>query len=80
MSASTIYLRDMNTYIDDTQDKLNQELFSGIKEISVSLNSTIVEFLDKLNETLSDIFGSTPLAGSNKHGCLLYNWKKTRKG
>lgn len=63
MSASTIYLRDMNTYIDDTQDKLNQELFSGIKEISVSLNSTIVEFLDKLNETLSDIFGSTPLAG-----------------
>ena len=47
MSASTIYLRDMNTYIDDTQDKLNQELFSGIKEISVSLNSTIVEFLDK---------------------------------
>lgn len=63
MSAPTIYLRDMNTYIDDTQNKLNQELFSGIKEVSVTLNSTIVEFLDKLNETLSDIFGNTPLGG-----------------
>ena len=35
MSASTIYLRDMNTYIDDTQDKLNQELFSGKRNIGV---------------------------------------------
>ncbi|RCK56031.1 Plasma membrane fusion protein PRM1 [Candida viswanathii] len=62
-SVST-YIREMNTYINDTQTGMNDELFGNIKETSMSLNSTIVDFIDSLNETLTDIFGSTPFSGA----------------
>ncbi|EMG49733.1 PRM1 Plasma membrane fusion protein PRM1 [Candida maltosa Xu316] len=60
-SAAT-YIKDMNNYINETQNNVNQELFGNIKEVSVSLNTTIVTFLDDLNSTLQTIFGSTPLS------------------
>ena len=57
------YVREMNNYINDTQTDMNDELFGNIKETSLSINSTIVDFMDGLNETLSDIFGKTPFSG-----------------
>ncbi len=63
-NSVTNYVRSMNDYINDTQTDMNNELFGNIKETSLSINSTIVNFMDDLNDTLTSIFGKTPLSGA----------------
>ncbi|CAK9435482.1 uncharacterized protein LODBEIA_P02090 [Lodderomyces beijingensis] len=53
------YIRSMNTYINQTQIRLNNELFGEVTATAARINSTIAEFVDNLDNAVHEIFGNT---------------------
>ncbi|KAK9450624.1 uncharacterized protein V1518DRAFT_370949 [Limtongia smithiae] len=50
---------DTNTALNNTQDELNDELFTWVLQATSSVNNTLNTFVDDMSEALSDVFGDT---------------------
>lgn len=61
-NATSVYIRQTNNYIGSQQKQINDELFGNIKSASASVNSTINDFLTKMNTTINSVFASTPFS------------------
>lgn len=59
-NATGTYVNQTNKDILSRQQLINDELFSGIKETSKSINSTISTFLESMNNTVNSVFEHTP--------------------
>lgn len=59
-NATETYVNQTNKNILSRQQLINDELFSGIKETSKSINSTISTFLESMNNTVNSVFEHTP--------------------
>ncbi|CCE85969.1 Piso0_005611 [Millerozyma farinosa CBS 7064] len=59
-NATETYVNQTNKDILSRQQSINDELFSGIKETSKSINSTISTFLESMNSTINSAFENTP--------------------
>lgn len=59
-NATGTYVNQTNKDILSRQQLINDELFSGIKETSKSINSTINTFLESMNNTVNSVFEHTP--------------------
>lgn len=63
LSQSTSkYVNDVNRFLLEEQDDMNNQLFGGILDITESLNNTLSNFMDDLTTTINTIFGKTPLS------------------
>ncbi|CAD1808684.1 putative integral membrane protein [Candida parapsilosis] len=60
----SVYIKSINDYINTTQSDLNEELFGEIRSTAIKVNSTIGEFVDNLDSTISDIFGTSNILAS----------------
>lgn len=59
-NATSGYLKQTNSFIGSQQDLINNELFGNIRDASDTLNSTINEFLTKMNDSINLVFSNTP--------------------
>ncbi|KAG7734689.1 hypothetical protein KL948_000255 [Ogataea haglerorum] len=55
------WANDTNLYISDQETSINDELLGWIHNSTGSLNATLGEFVDEMNDKISDVFGNTPL-------------------
>ncbi|KAG7665430.1 PRM1 [[Candida] subhashii] len=62
-NVTDTYLKNMNTYISESETTLNDELFGSIKETSETVHQHLLDFLETLSSTLDSIFGNTPFSG-----------------
>jgi hypothetical protein len=58
--ATLDYVNQTNIMIQTQCDELNVELFGNIKQVSLSINSTLNTFWTDLNSTINTIFAHTP--------------------
>mgnify|MGYP001134017374 CR=1 FL=1 len=58
--ATLDYVNQTNNMIQSQCDGLNVELFGNIKQVSLSINSTLNTFWTDLNSTINTIFSHTP--------------------
>lgn len=61
-NATSSYLVLTNKYIESQQKLINDELFGNIKDASTSVNSTISDFLSKMNSSINLVFEDTPFS------------------
>lgn len=61
-NATSSYIKETNSYIGSQQKLMNDELFGNIRTASTSVNSTINDFLMKMNTTINSVFANTPFS------------------
>lgn len=61
-NATSSYIKETNSYIGSQQKLINDELFGNIRTASTSVNSTINDFLMKMNTTINSVFANTPFS------------------
>ncbi|KAN0065230.1 plasma membrane fusion protein prm1 [Thecaphora frezii] len=61
LAASTEYANKSNAIIIETEEALNQHLFSWVDTTTTTMNDTLNAFMDDITGALNDVFGSTPL-------------------
>ncbi|ODV84055.1 hypothetical protein CANARDRAFT_29503 [[Candida] arabinofermentans NRRL YB-2248] len=52
---------DTNLYLEDQEDSINGDMLGWVNASTYSINETLYKFVDKMNDKLEDVFGSTPL-------------------
>ncbi|KAK6200008.1 uncharacterized protein RJT21DRAFT_133000 [Scheffersomyces amazonensis] len=60
----TNFINQINTFIQDEEDQINQQLFGQILNTTSSINSTISTFISGLNNTIVDVFSAVPVIES----------------
>ncbi|KAK6528303.1 plasma membrane fusion protein prm1 [Arthrobotrys megalospora] len=59
--ASLAWANDANGVIDQTSSNINGNVLGWVHNGSVALNNTLNDFVDTMQDGISDIFGGTPL-------------------
>ncbi|KAG7864225.1 hypothetical protein KL919_000253 [Ogataea angusta] len=55
------WANDTNLYISDQESSINDDVLGWIHNSTGSLNTTLGDFVDEMNDKISDVFGNTPL-------------------
>ncbi|KAK6462596.1 hypothetical protein DFJ63DRAFT_313728 [Scheffersomyces coipomensis] len=64
-SAITQYITDVNQFIQQEENQINQQLFGTLLQTTSSINSTIATFVNNLNSTISSTFGDIPVLSTS---------------
>ncbi|ODV75088.1 pheromone-regulated protein PRM1 CYBJADRAFT_149001 [Cyberlindnera jadinii NRRL Y-1542] len=62
-----------NDYLDNAEDDMNDQLFSGVRKIAESVNETISDFVDDMNTAIDELFNDTILYDAVRSvvGCVI---------
>lgn len=62
-----------NDYLDNAEDNMNDQLFSGVRKIAGSVNETISDFVDDMNTAIDELFNDTILYDAVRSvvGCVI---------
>ena len=55
------WTNETNVYLDNFQDTVNENLFAWVDTTATTINNTVTEFDNKMNEAIDVIFKNTPL-------------------